>query len=179
MRERNFDYETILRVLARHGVKFIVVGGVCATFHGVTLPTFDLDVVHLRTPDNLAQLEEALTELSAYYREHPPHRILPEAQRMDTPGHHLLMTRAGAVDVLGTVASNRDYEQLLPHTLEITLGEGVQVRILDLPTLIQTKQAAGRDKDKLVLPILRQVLEEMERLQRDDNEGSASVQNSL
>jgi predicted nucleotidyltransferase len=163
MPERNFDYETILRVLAKHGVEFIVVGGVCATFHGITLPTFDLDVVHLRTQDNLVHLEEALRELDAYYREHPPHRILPEAQRMNTPGHHLLMTRAGAVDFLGTVARNRDYEQLLPHTVEVTLGEGVQVRILDLPTLIQTKQEAGRNKDKLVLPILRRTLEERER----------------
>ena len=163
MQQRNFDFETILRVLSQHGVKFIVVGGVCATFHGVTVPTFDLDLVHLRTQENLKKLEEALRELDAYYREHPPHRIIPEAQRMNTPGHHLLMTRAGAVDVLGTVSGNRDYEQLFPLSVEITLGEGVAIRILDLPTLIQTKQDAGRDKDKMVLPILRRTLEERDR----------------
>ena len=163
MPERNFDYETILRVLVGHGVEFIVVGGVCATFHSVILPTFDLDIVHHRAQENLMRLEEALRELDAYYREHPPHRILPEAQRMDTPGHHLFMTAAGAVDVLGAVAGNRGYEQLLPHTVEVTLEEGLRVRMLDLPTLIQTKQEAGRDKDKLALPILRRTLEEIER----------------
>ena len=164
MRARNFDFELILRILSNHQVSYIVVGGVCATFHGVTVPTFDLDIVPLRTPDNLTHLEEALRELDTYYREHPPYRFLPVAQRMDTPGRHLLMTRAGAMDVLGTIALNRYYEQLLPHTVEVSLGEGVQVRILDLPTLIQTKNETGRRKDFQVLPILKQALEESNRI---------------
>jgi hypothetical protein len=36
-------------------------------------------------------------------------------------------------------------------------------RILDLAMLIVTKQEAGREKDKLVLPILRRTLEEINR----------------
>lgn len=82
---------------------------------------------------------------------------------MNTPGHHLLMTKSGAMDVLGTVGTNRGYEELFPHSVEIDLGEGVRVHILDLPTLIDTKQDAGRAKDRLVLPILQSVLEERDR----------------
>src|SRR5689334_4144400 len=111
------DFETILRVLASHRVDFILVGGLCAALHGAPIQTDDLDIVPSRDPDNLARLEKALRELRAYYREHPPGRIVPEAARMTGPGHHLLKTSAGPMDVLGAIAGQRDYEALLPHTV--------------------------------------------------------------
>jgi hypothetical protein len=153
----------LLKKLEDHHVEYIIVGGVCAVLHGAPLNTMDIDIVHLRTPENLERLTQALQELQAYYREHPPHKILPEAQTLGTSGHHLLMTSAGPMDVLGTIVGNRGYEQLLPNTIIVTLSEGLQVRILDLPTLIQVKLETGRQKDRMVLPILRRTLEESER----------------
>lgn len=66
-----FDFETILRTLARHEIAFIVVGGLCAVLHGAPVQTYDLDIVHARTPDNLEKLERALREPGACCREHP------------------------------------------------------------------------------------------------------------
>lgn len=163
MDEETFDFERVLKALTEHKVDFIVVGGVCAALHGASVTTLDLDIVHSRDADNLDRLTQTLTELDAYYREHPPHRFVPEAQRLASPGHHLLMTNAGPVDVLGTLAGGRDYAQLLPHTVEQPLTEGLSVRMLDLPTLIQVKQETGREKDRLMLPVLRRTLEEVER----------------
>lgn len=158
-------FATILKTLEKHRVDYIVIGGVCAVLHGAPISTVDIDIVHSRTPENLDRLVSALRELQSYYREHPPGRIVPEAQRLASPGHHLLMTNAGPMDILGVVAGNRDYEQLIPHVVEVSLSEELRIRILDLPTLIQVKQETGRDKDKWVLPILRRTLEEIERTQ--------------
>jgi hypothetical protein len=163
MPPEEFDFETILKVLAGFDVDFIVVGGLCAVLHGAPIQTYDLDIVHSRDSVNLERLENALRELGAYYREHRHRRLLPEAARMATPGHHLLSTSAGPVDVLGSIAGGRDYAALLPHTVELALDETLWIRILDLATLIVTKQEAGREKDKLVLPILRRTLEEINR----------------
>ena len=55
----------LLGVLARHQVDFIVVGGVAAVIQGAPVNTFDLDVVHARTPDNIERLLGALRELDA------------------------------------------------------------------------------------------------------------------
>jgi hypothetical protein len=140
MPPEEFDFETILKVLAGFDVDFIVVGGLCAVLHGAPIQTYDLDIVHSRDSVNLERLENALRELGAYYREHRHRRLLPEAARMATPGH-----------------------PLLPHTVELALDETLWIRILDLATLIVTKQEAGREKDKLVLPILRRTLEEINR----------------
>jgi hypothetical protein len=162
MPPEEFDFETILKVLSQHKVEFIVVGGLCAVLHGAPVQTYDLDIVHSREPDNLERLESALRELGACYREHLPKRLAPESARMTTTGHHLLQTSAGPLDVLGAISGQRDYVALLPYTIELALEETIWIRILDLATLILTKQETGRVKDKLVLPILRRTLEEIE-----------------
>ena len=163
MPPEEFDFETILKVLAKHHVDFIVVGGLCAVLHGAPVQTYDLDIVHSRNAANLERLDNALRELEALYREHLPRRLVPEATHMTTTGHHLLQTSAGPLDVLGAIAGQRDYGALLPHTIELALDDATWIRVLDLATLILTKQETGRVKDKLVLPILRRTLEEIER----------------
>lgn len=166
-----FDFKTILRVLDKHQVKSIVVGGVCATIHGAQVSTFDLDLVYSRDAENLVRLETALQELDTYYREHPPHRIIPQAERLDTPGHHLLMTSAGPLDLLGSVTGKRGYEDLLPHAIELRIDEECSIKLLSLPMLITLKTETGREKDKLVLPALRSALAEQEsaqNIQEDD-----------
>lgn len=142
--------------------RFTVVGGLCAVLHGAPVQTYDLDIVHSRNAANLERLGSALRELEALYREHLPRRLVPEATRMTTTGHHLLQTSAGPLDVLGAIAGLRDYDALLPHTIEVALDDATWIRVLDLATLILTKQETGRVKDKLVLPILRRTLEEIE-----------------
>ena len=62
------DFFEILKTLTEHKADFIVVGGVCAVLHGAPISTFDLDLVHSRSPDNLGRLISALKELDAFYR---------------------------------------------------------------------------------------------------------------
>jgi hypothetical protein len=153
----------MLRVLVEHEVDFIVVGGVCAVLHGAPLGTLDLDVVHARTPANLDRLVTALRALGAYYREQPQRRLQPDQSHLATAGHQLLITSFGPLDLLGTLSSGEGYEELLSQTLVVQAGERLAIRTLDLPSLIRTKEAAGRDKDKLALPVLRRTLEEKQR----------------
>ncbi|HXG09438.1 MAG TPA: hypothetical protein VNK04_06585 [Gemmataceae bacterium] len=127
------------------------------------MTTFDLDVVHSRASENLTRLLTALQELDAYYREHPDRRLRPGLSHLASAGHQLLMTRAGPLDLLGTVSRDRGYEELLPHTVEVQVGEDLKVRLLDLRTLIALKEETARDKDQAVLAVLRRTLEEKTR----------------
>ena len=154
------DFERILIELARRKVEFIVVGGVGAALQGAPVTTVDLDLVHSREPGNVARLTEALQALGAFYREQPAKRLTPNARDLCGPGHHLLTTEAGPLDLLGTVVGDRAFEDLLPHAIEMAISEGIKVRVLDLVTLIAHKQELGRDKDRAVLPILRRTLKE-------------------
>lgn len=73
-----------------------------------------------------------------------------------------LTTTAGSIDLLGEIVGGGEYEDLLPHTLTITLF-GRDVRLLDLPCLIRVKRAAGRPKDLEVVAELEALQEEIER----------------
>lgn len=150
-------FKDALEVFARHHVELIVVGGVAAVIGGAPVATFDLDVVHAREAANLGRLRAALDELEAHYRDPAGRLLRPEAQDLAGPGHHLLITRCGPVDLLGAIGRGRSYQDLLPDALAIDLG-GVTVQVLGLAALIRTKEEAGRDKDRAVLALLRQAL---------------------
>jgi hypothetical protein len=135
----------------------IVVGGVAAVLGGAPLATFDLDVVHARSAENLERLQAALADLGARYRDPAGRSLRPAATDLAGAGHHLLITRCGPVDILGAIGLGRRYEDLLGDAVTLDVG-GVSVRVLGLAALIRTKEEAGRDKDRAVLNVLRQAL---------------------
>jgi hypothetical protein len=157
------DFLSLLEELAGRNVDFIVVGGVGAVLQGAPIATFDIDLVHSRAPENLDRLVPALVALDAYDREHADRRLRPSTQPLAGPGHHLLMTRAGPLDLLGAVTPGWTYEDLVGHTIQIEIAPGLTVMVLDLRMLVRLKEELGREKDLAVLPVLRRTLEERGR----------------
>jgi predicted nucleotidyltransferase len=154
----------IFRVLDKHQVKFIIVGGVCAVLHGAPITTFDLDLVHSRTPVNLQFLMNALMDLDASYRGHPK-QIKPDIESLASPGHHLLITRFGPLDLLETIEKDLGYADLIGHSEEIQI-ENLAFRILSLEYLIEIKEETFREKDRLILTILKYTLKEREKTKK-------------
>jgi hypothetical protein len=155
-------FADILRLLAAEKVEFLVVGMTAGILQGAPVTTLDLDVVHRRTPENVARLLRVLSGLEAVYR-HDPRRIRPAESHLLSPGHQILTTALGDLDCLGTIDQDRGYEDLIGQTVEMTLAGGLTVRVLSLPALIEAKARAGRPKDLAALPVLRATLEESER----------------
>lgn len=160
MEGQTADFGTILDVLAKHDVEFIIVGGVSAALQGATVVTFDLDIVHSREPANLERLVAALEALGAHYREHTQRILKPDALHLASSGHHLLMTSAGPLDLLGEVGDGQGFTELVSRTVEFEIEGGNRVKALDLAVLIELKRRLGRDKDKAVLAVLELTLQE-------------------
>jgi len=148
----------ILSALSRHKVDFVVVGGVAAILEGAPISTFDLDVVFHRTPENNARLVAALRELNASYKDPAGRHIVPDSSKLDSFNIHLLKTDLGPLDVLSRVGDDLFYEQLLDRSIDYEV-EGLRLKVLNLETVIECKEIAGRDKDHAALPILRRTLE--------------------
>ena len=153
------DFLEILRILSGHKVDFIVVGGICGVLHGAPVTTFDLDLVHSRSQDNLNRLISALEKLDPYYRGRGDQRLKPGLSHLSSPGHQLLMTTFGPLDLLGAIGIGHSYDDLMKHTVVLEVG-GLQVQVLDLETLIEVKKETISDKDKAVIPILERTLQE-------------------
>lgn len=154
-------YLPLLRVLGAHRVEFILVGGLAAVLQGAPIVTGDLDIVHRRTPENIANLLAALEELEAVYRI-DPRRLKPTAVHLSGPGHALLSTKFCDLDVLGTIFTDTDYEGLKDDAFELELGD-VTIRVLGLERLIQSKEYTNRGKDLAALPALRAALEQTKK----------------
>ena len=152
-----------LRALHNEGVKFAVVGGLAAVLNGAPVNTFDLDIVPARDQENIAKLLRVLDSLDAIYRMQPDRRLKPGASHLSSPGHHNLITNCGALDVLGTIGRGLAYEDLLPQTIVMDIDEGVQVRVLNLATIVALKEELAGEKDLAVLPVLRRTLEQSRR----------------
>jgi hypothetical protein len=89
--------------------------------------------------------------------------VRPNASHLSSPGHQLLLTTFGRLDVLGSVGPGRGYEELNPHSLEIEMAPGLRVRVLDLETVIALKEELNGEKDRAVLPVLRATLSEIRK----------------
>jgi hypothetical protein len=151
-------FRETLEVLDRGRVECILVGGVAAVLQGAPISTLDTDIVYRRTADNIERLVAALCDLEAIYRDPAGRRIEPDATRFATGGHHLFQTRLGPLDVLATIGADRTYEDLEPQAARYVLEGGLNVLLLDLRAIIETKEQAGRSKDLLALPVLRETL---------------------
>jgi predicted nucleotidyltransferase len=155
-----FDLEAMLRAL--RDVDFILVGGVAAAVQGAPIVTQDVDILYRIEPENLSRLEAALLALDAVVRD-DPRRLRFGMSHLETKGHKLTMTRAGALDVLGSINQEQLlFEDVLPHTDRMDF-DGIEVRVLRLSKLIELKRALGRPKDLAILPVLEATLRELDR----------------
>jgi hypothetical protein len=149
--------ESLLTTLASSDVEFIVVGLLAAVAQGAPVTTHDLDIVHRRTPENIHKLVDVLVNtLDAKYRDRTD-VLRPTVEILSGPGHSLLTTKLGPLDVLGAIEGGRDYDALLPSSQPIEIA-GHRVHVLDLAMLIELKRGSPRLKDQLVLPVLEETL---------------------
>jgi hypothetical protein len=136
------DLEALLRELVAAGVKFIVVGGAAAVIHGAPVTTQDLDIVPQQDEAGIARLLGVLRELDTRFR---PVRA--------GQGQLNLITKYGPLDILLRLHDARGYDELLAHSVEL-VDQELAIRVVDLDTLIEIKQATGRARDALVVPLL-------------------------
>jgi len=148
----------LLARLIRADVEFVLVGGLAASIHGSSLVTRDLDVCCRFDEVNLMRLQEALQDL------HPVHRMRPDLPLALTPEqcrtlkNLYIKTDLGIIDCLGSVLGVGDYQAVAEHSVTIQMPIG-PVRILDIDTLIQAKEAMGRPHDLITIQHLRAVKE--------------------
>ncbi len=160
-----FDPTQILRVLGKHGVDHIVVGGLGGVLHGAPMSTDDLDIVPALRKTNLDVLASALNEMHARVQIADEPNGIP----MDFTGKDLqrwivdfrflnLMTDFGRLDILYRPEGTSGYQDLTGNAEKLELGE-LEIRVASLEDIIRSKQAVARDRDLEQLPTLRLLLE--------------------
>ncbi|MGN6256671.1 MAG: hypothetical protein ACTHN3_02830 [Solirubrobacterales bacterium] len=167
---KSLQAKPLLETLERHGVDFIVVGGVAGLAQGSSYPTYDLDVAYARDPANLRRLADALAAIGVTLRGAPPDLpFQPDAQTLANGANFTFDTKFGSFDVLGDIAGIKSYEDLRRHS-QLTRIAGVGVRVASLDDLISMKRAANRVKDQLMV-VEYVELAELRRQKKENSEG--------
>jgi hypothetical protein len=163
-----FDPDALLEVLHRHDVRYVLIGGLAAALRGSATPTFDVDITPDASAGNLTRLSAALTDLDARIRVDGipggltfSHDATSLAQ-MTTLN---LVTRCGDLDIAFDPAGVGDYSQWEAGSASVTVL-GVPLRVASLDDIIRSKEAAGRDKDRLQLPMLRALQQRQHRVDK-------------
>lgn len=156
-----FDPAAVLAVLRDHEVRFVLIGGIAAAIHGSPYVTTDVDVTPQVDRQNLERLSAALVELEARVRTEGLTEGLPFAHDPESLGRATiwnLTTRFGDVDLVLRPAGTDGFDDLTRDATDLEIL-GVVVRVASLADVVRSKAAAGREKDRLQLPLLRRLLE--------------------
>jgi hypothetical protein len=139
------DIAECLRLLAKHGVRYLVGGGEGVIFHGHVRLTGDVDLFFDATDDNAHRLFAALSEFWG--------GDVPSVARHDellAPGLILQFGRPpNRIDFIGGLPGTL-FEQAWSERVEVRFGSPPNefpVFYLGLEALIQSKRVAGRPRD--------------------------------
>lgn len=146
---RETDPRRIFEIFARHGVDYVVIGGIAVIAHGHTRNTRDVDFMAAGDAANLARLAAALRELGARLSGVDAHLLgidVYDPKILGSGANFTLETAAGGLDYFSEVPGAAPYERLRERALVVDLG-GLAIRVAGRDDLIRMKQAAGRPQD--------------------------------
>jgi hypothetical protein len=154
-----FQPRLVVETLNRHGVRYVLIGGVAATLHGSPLRTGDTDICPDAHPENLEKLAVALRALGARVRTEGVEGGLPfscDAAFLSRVALLNLETDAGDLDVSFVPTGTGGYDDLAAHVARFDL-DGVVAPAAALLDIIRSKAAANRPKDQATLPVLAEL----------------------
>jgi hypothetical protein len=126
-------------------------------------------VVPERTDGNLARLAEALRHLGARIRTEGE----PEGLEFDCSAEFFrnlppesivnMTTEAGDLDVTFCPSGTSGFADLKRDAIDIEAADRLHVMVASLEDVIRSKEAAGREKDRVAVPRLRRLLGRIQR----------------
>ena len=157
-------YQRLFEVLAKHEVRYLLVGGLAVNLHGIPRMTMDVDVVIALDPDNIDRFIDAARELML-------RPVLPlaladlanDGKRDEWIKQRNLVafalreddTSAPTVDVLLAVDMSFDtaYDRRVVRDLD-----GVTISVAAILDLIAMKLQSGRPQDQDDIEQLRKLI---------------------
>ena len=148
------EHLDILKVLLKHKVKFLIVGGVAINYHGFSRPTGDLDVWLEPTSENRDLLVASLRELEILEED------LAAIQSSDFSlpmAFHIGNTPPFIIDFLTKIVGVKWAEGW--EMKDVEKIDGIEIPLINFNHLKQNKMISGRSKDHVDLEHLLRIEE--------------------
>jgi len=159
-----FDPERMIRTLAKHGVRYVLIGAVAGRLQGFPRLTADADITPARDQENLSRLTDALLALDAKcFTESVPEGLSFDRSPATLARADLwnLVTNAGRMALVFTPAGTAGYDDLIRNAVPFQI-HGTRVDAASLVDIIRSKVAADRPQDRQDVVVLREMLRRQE-----------------
>jgi predicted nucleotidyltransferase len=130
--------QDVLKSFQKYNVKYVIIGGIASTLHGVPRATFDVDILIEATPDNAKRLLDALLDSGLATASLTTAQEILENEITIFEDRIRLDVQTSTPGISFTDAWNRR------ETMDYN---GQKFYVLSKDDLIATKRAAGRDID--------------------------------
>jgi hypothetical protein len=143
--------DRIAAALAKCGLDAILIGNAAAALRGAPVTTLDFDFMFRKTPANLRKLKAVALEIGAvvfrpYYPISDLFRLVDDESGLQ-------------VDFMPQIHGVKSFESLRSRATAMQLGT-TTLRVAALADIVKSKRAAGRPRDRAVLPVLEKTLEQ-------------------
>lgn len=139
------DAQEFLRMLAKHAVRYLLIGGTAVHYHGYPRLTGDIDFLYDCRPDNVGRLWAALVE---FWAGSVP--SLAAAAELEDPNVVVQFGRPpNRIDLIASLRSvpfDDAWGRRVSETI-VVAGAQVPISIIGLSDLRRSKMEAGRPKD--------------------------------
>ncbi len=136
-------FEEFVASLNGHSVRYLVIGGWAAGFHGYPRFTKDIDVLIDRTERNAAATRDAIYD---FFKGRPPEPIDPERDLMNPEQVLQLGMPPNRIDVLSQVPGIDDFDAAWRRRARGSIGRS-KASFAGLDDLLASKRATGRPQD--------------------------------
>ena len=140
---------SLLAALAEARLEAVLIGNAAAALHGAPVTTIDFDFMFRDTPTNLRKLKAVAQALRSVVLR--PYYPVSKLYRMVNDDTGL------QADFMPVIHGVRSFEGLKRRATTAVVG-GQSVLVAALEDILKSKKAAGRERDRAVLPILEQTL---------------------
>jgi hypothetical protein len=135
-------------------LEVIMIGNAAAALHGAPVTTLDIDFMFRENPANLQKLKRLAKNIGGiilrpYYPVSSLYRLVS-----DNSGIQL--------DFMSKVHGVKSFPGLRSRSTKINFGKN-SLLIASLDDIISSKQAAARERDLAVLPVLKRTKNELEK----------------
>ena len=155
-----FDPERVVRVLAEHKVRYVLVGALAARLQGFPRLTAGMDITPADDVENLERLATALENLHArVYTEAVPEGLVFDCSPRTLANAEIwnLVTDAGRLDVAFKPSGTEGYQDLHKSSVMFDVF-GATLEAASLEDIIRSKETADRPQDRQDVAILREML---------------------
>lgn len=149
----NDDFIDYIKLLNRHEVEYMLVGGMAVNFYGYRRSTGDMDLFVNPTEENHIKLRRVHAEFGMHMGEMEILSNFLDTSKFDV---YTFGVSPVQIDIM-TKCKGIDFNEAYKSVVAIKIDTDFEIKLIHYEQLIAAKQASGRTRDKADIEQLEQV----------------------